>query len=44
MTMPRELKRKVLSEETKASVVALLVEGHSERQVISILKISNIGS
>ena len=38
--MPKELKRKVLSEEKKGSVLALLAEGYSERQVASILKIS----
>ena len=38
--MPKELKRKVLSEEKKASILALLAEGYSERKVASILKIS----
>ncbi|XP_053577469.1 uncharacterized protein LOC128666737 isoform X4 [Bombina bombina] len=35
-----ELKRKVLSEKKKGSILALLAEGYSERQVASILKIS----
>ena len=38
--MPKELKRKVLSEEKKGSILALLAEGYSERHVASILKIS----
>ncbi|XP_073405552.1 microtubule-associated serine/threonine-protein kinase 3-like isoform X2 [Dendrobates tinctorius] len=40
LTMPKELKRKVLSEEKKGSIVALLAKGYSERHVASILKIS----
>uniref|UniRef100_A0AAY5L5H5 Tc1-like transposase DDE domain-containing protein n=1 Tax=Esox lucius TaxID=8010 RepID=A0AAY5L5H5_ESOLU len=38
--MTKELKRKALSEEKKGSILALLAEGCSERQVASILKIS----
>uniref|UniRef100_A0AAY5KAR6 Transposase Tc1-like domain-containing protein n=1 Tax=Esox lucius TaxID=8010 RepID=A0AAY5KAR6_ESOLU len=38
--MAEELKRKALSEEKKGSILALLAEGFSERQVASILKIS----
>lgn len=38
--MPKELKRKVLNEEKKVSILALLAEGYSERRVASILKIS----
>ena len=38
--MPKELKRNVLSEEKKGSILDLLAEGYSERQVASILKIS----
>lgn len=38
--MSKELKRKVLSEEKKGSILALLAEGYSEHQVASILKIS----
>lgn len=36
--MPKELKRKVLREEKKGSSLALLAEGYSKRQVVSILK------
>ena len=38
--MPKRLKRKVLSEEKKGSILALLAEGYSECRVASILKIS----
>lgn len=38
--MPKKLERKVLSGEKKGSILALLAEGYSERQVASILKIS----
>ena len=38
--MLKELKRKVLSEEKKGSILTLLAEGYSERHVASILKIS----
>ena len=38
--MPKEFKRKVLSEEKKGSILVLLAEGYSERQVASILKMS----
>ena len=38
--MPKELKRKVLSEEKKGSILALLAEGYSERHDASIHKIS----
>ena len=38
--MPKELKRKVLSEEKKGSILALLAEGYSEHHVASIIKIS----
>lgn len=38
--MPKELKRNVLSEQMKGSILAVLIEGYSERQVASILKIS----
>lgn len=40
MTIPKELKRKVLSEENKGSILAFLAEGCSERQVASFLKVS----
>ncbi|KAJ8389099.1 hypothetical protein AAFF_G00123050 [Aldrovandia affinis] len=40
--MPKELKRKVLSEEKKGSILALLEEGYSERKVASILQISKV--
>lgn len=38
--MPVEFKIKVLSLKKKGSILALLAEGHSERQVASILNIS----
>ena len=38
--MPKEMKRKVLSEKKKGAILALLAEGYSERQIASILKIS----
>ncbi|XP_073439992.1 uncharacterized protein [Dendrobates tinctorius] len=38
--MPKELKREVLSEEKKSSILALLAEGYSERHVAFLLKIS----
>ena len=38
--MPKEFKRKVLSEEKKGSILDVLAEGYSERQVASILKMS----
>ena len=38
--MPKELQRKVLSEEKKGSILVLLAEGYTECQVASILKIS----
>ena len=38
--MPKQLKRQALSDEKKGSILALLAEGYSERQVASILKIS----
>ena len=40
--MPKELKRKVLSEDNKGSILVLLAEGYSEHQVASILKISKM--
>ena len=38
MTMSKDLKRKVLSEENKGSILALLTEVNNEGQVPSILK------
>lgn len=38
--MSKELKRNVLIEEKKGSILALRVEGYNEHQVASILKIS----
>ena len=38
--MPKRLKIIFFSEEEKGSILALLVEGYSERRVASILKIS----
>ena len=38
--MPNELKKKVLSEEKKGSILSFPAEGYSECQVASILKIS----
>ena len=42
MTIPKELKRKVLSEEKKGSILALLAEGYSEHQVASVPKFSKM--